>query len=122
MNGDPVSPFFIGKDIGSFFGYWTKRNLSQIRQNKGIQPVATAIKGTSGGNALPISYETTLFPDFGFTPPIRPPIPGWTSLHSFPPNPNDSSTWMYTYLDAAILYAGEKHENKKEGKSSSSTK
>ena len=115
MNGDPVSPFFIGKDIGSFFGYWTKRNLSQIRQNKGIQPVATPIKGTSGGNALPISYETTLFPDLGF----KPPIPGWRSLHSFPPNPNDPSIWMYTYLDAAILYAGQKHENKKEEKACS---
>ncbi len=102
--GNPIPPFFMAKDIGSFFGFYKGRH-SQIRQNKGIQPIATPIKGSSRGNALPMSFETTVFPDFGFTPPIRPPIPGWKKLHSFPPNPNDPSTWMFTYLDAAILYA-----------------
>jgi len=103
--GKPVSPFTFNMDWGGYFLRYSDKHLSMLRQNQPIKPVRTPYSGTSGSNALPISFEQTVFPDFGFTPMTRPFIPGWTSLHPKPPTPSDPTTWTYLYLDAAISRA-----------------
>jgi len=103
--GKPVSPFTFNMDWGGYFLRYSDKRLSMLRQNTQVKPVRTPYLGTSGSNALPISFEQTVFPDFGFTPMTRPFIPGWTSLHPRPPTPSDPTTWTYLYLDAAILHA-----------------
>jgi hypothetical protein len=100
--GKPVSPFTFNMDWGGYFLRYSDKRLSMLRQNKQVEPVRTPYSGTGGSNALPISFEQTVFPDFGFTPMTRPFIPGWTSLHPRPPTPSDPTTWTYLYLDAAI--------------------
>src|SRR5215467_2351547 len=104
-NGCPVSPFTFNMDLGGYFLRYSDKRLSMLRQNKQIEPVRTPYSGTSGSNALPISFEQTVFPDFGFTPMTRPFIPGWTRIHPRPPTPSDPTTWTYLYLDAAISHA-----------------
>jgi hypothetical protein len=103
--GKPVSPFTFNTDWGGYFLRYSDKQLSMLRQNRQVKPVRTPYSGTSGSNALPISFEQTVFPDFGFTPMTRPFIPGWTTLHPKPPTPSDPTTWSYLYLDAAILHA-----------------
>jgi hypothetical protein len=103
--GKPVSPFTFNMDWGGYFLRYSDKRLSMLRQNLQVKPVRTPYLGTSGSNALPISFEQTVFPDFGFTPMTRPFIPGWTTLHPNPPTPSDPTTWTYLYLDAAILHA-----------------
>ena len=104
-NGCPVSPFTFNMDWGGYFLRYSDKRLSMLRQNRQVKPVRTPYSGTSGSNALPISFEQTVFPDCGFTPMTRPFIPGWTTLHPRPPTPTDPTTWTYLYLDAAILHA-----------------
>jgi hypothetical protein len=103
--GCPVSPFTFNMDWGGYFLRYSDKRLSMLRQNRQVEPVRTPYSGTSGSNALPISFEQTVFPDFGFTPMTRPFIPGWTTLHPKPPTPSDPTTWTYLYLDAAISRA-----------------
>jgi hypothetical protein len=103
--GKPVSPFTFNMDWGGYFLRYSDKRLSMLRQNTQVKPVRTPYVGTSGSNALPISFEQTVFPDFGFTPMTRPFIPGWTTLHPKPPTPSDPTTWTYLYLDAAISRA-----------------
>jgi hypothetical protein len=103
--GNPVSPFTFNMDWGGYFLRYSDKRLSMLRQNAQVKPVRTGYSGTSGSNALPISFEQTVFPDFGFTPMTRPFVPGWTTLHPKPPTPSDPTTWTYLYLDAAILRA-----------------
>jgi hypothetical protein len=104
--GCPVSPFAFNMDWGGYFLRYSDKRLSMLRQNRQVEPVRTPYSGTSGSNALPISFEQTVFPDFGFiTPMTRPCIPGWTTLHPRRPTPSDPTTWTYLYLDAAILHA-----------------
>ena len=103
--GKPVSPFTFNIDWGGYFLRYSEKQLSMLRQNREVTPVRTPYSGTSGSNALPISFEQTVFPDFGFTPMTRSFIPGWTILHPKPPTPSDPTTWTYLYLDAAILTA-----------------
>jgi len=103
--GCPVSPFTFNMDWGGYFLRYSDKRLSMLRQNRQVKPVRTPYSGTSGSNALPISFEQTVFPDCGFTPMTRPFIPGWTTLHPRPPTPTDPTTWTYLYLDAAILHA-----------------
>ena len=103
--GRPVSPFTFNVDWGGYFLRYSDKRLSMLRQNTQVKPVHTRYSGTSGSNALPISFEQTVFPDFGFTPMTRPFVPGWTTLHPKPPTPSDPTTWTYLYLDAAILRA-----------------
>ena len=103
--GAPVSPFTFNIDWGGYFLRYSEKKLSMLRQNRRVRPVRTPYSGTSGSKALPISFEQTVFPDFGFTPMTRPFIPGWTTLHPVPPTPSDPTTWTYLYLDAAILNA-----------------
>ena len=103
--GDPVSPFTFNVDWGGYFLRYSDKRLSMLRQNAQVKPVRTGYSGSSGSNALPISFEQTVFPDFGFTPMTRPFVPGWTTLHPKPPTPSDPTTWTYLYLDAAILRA-----------------
>jgi hypothetical protein len=103
--GRQVSPFTFNIDWGGYFLRYSDQQLSMLRQNRQVEPVRTPYSGTSGSNALPISFEQTVFPDFGFTPMTRPFIPGWTTLHPRPPTPSDPTTWTYLYLDAAILRA-----------------
>ena len=103
--GKPVSPFTFNMDWGGYFLRYSDKRLSMLRQNTQVKPVRTPYLGTSGSAALPISFEQTVFPDFGFTPMTRPFIPGWTSVHPKPPTPSDPTTWTYLYLDAAILHA-----------------
>ena len=103
--GKPVSPFTFNMDWGGYFLRYSDKRLSMLRQNTQVKPVRTPYLGTSGSTALPISFEQTVFPDFGFTPMTRPFIPGWTSVHPKPPTPSDPTTWTYLYLDAAILDA-----------------
>jgi hypothetical protein len=105
MKGSPVSPFTFNIDWAGYFLRYSDRKLSMLRQNKQVKPVRTPYSGTSGSKALPISFEQTVFPDFGFTPRTRSFIPGWTTLHPDPPTPSDPTTWTYLYLDAAILNA-----------------
>ena len=100
--GKPVSPFTFNMDWGGYFLRYSDKQLSMLRQNTQVKPVRTPYLGTSGSNALPISFEQTVFPDFGFTPMTRPFIPGWTTLHPKAPTPSDPTTWTYLYLDAAI--------------------
>jgi hypothetical protein len=103
--GKPVSPFTFNMDWGGYFLRYSDKRLSMLRQNTQVKPVRTAYSGTSGSNALPISFEQTVFPDFGFTPMTRPFIPGWRTLHPKPPTSSDPTTWTYLYLDAAISQA-----------------
>lgn len=103
--GAPVSPFTFNIDWAGYFLRYTDKKFSMLRQNKRIKPVRTPYSGTSGSRALPISFEQTVFPDFGFTPRTRPFIHGWTTLHPNPPTPSDPTTWTYLYLDAAITQA-----------------
>jgi hypothetical protein len=103
--GNPVSPFTFNMDWGGYFLRYSDKRLSMLRQNTQVKPVRTPYVGTSGSNALPISFEQTVFPDFGFTPMTRPFIPGWTTIHPKPPTPSDPTTWTYLYLDAAISRA-----------------
>jgi hypothetical protein len=103
--GKPVSPFTFNIDWGGYFLRYSDKHLSMLRQNQPIKPVRTPYSGTSGSDALPISFEQTVFPDFGFTPMIRPFIPGWTTLHPRRPTASDPTTWTYLYLDAAISEA-----------------
>jgi hypothetical protein len=103
--GKPVSPFTFNMDWGGYFLRYSDKRLSMLRQNLQVKPVRTPYLGASGSNALPISFEQTVFPDFGFTPMTRPFIPGWITLHPKPPTPTDPTTWTYLYLDAAILHA-----------------
>lgn len=103
--GAPVSPFTFNIDWGGYFLRYSEKKLSMLRQNRRVRPVRTPYSGTSGSKALPISFEQTVFPDFGFTPMTRAFIPGWTTLHPVPPTPSDPTTWTYLYLDAAILNA-----------------
>jgi len=105
QQGRPVSPFTFNIDWGGYFLRYSDKRISMLRQNRGVTPARTPYLGTSGSNALPISFEQTVFPDFGFTPMTRPFIPGWTTLHPKPPTPSDPTTWTYLYLDAAILHA-----------------
>jgi hypothetical protein len=100
-----VSPLTFNIDWGGYFLRYTDQKLSMLKQNKQVKPVRTPIKGLSGSNALPISFEQTVFPDFGFMPMTRDFIPGWKTLHPNPPIPSDPTTWTYLYLDAAILHA-----------------
>lgn len=100
--GKPVSPFTFNMDWGGYFLRYSDKRLSMLRQNLQVKPVRTPYLGASGSNALPISFEQTVFPDFGFTPMTRPFIPGWTTLHPRAPTPSDPTTWTYLYLDAAI--------------------
>jgi hypothetical protein len=102
--GNPVSPFIFSLDFGAAFFRYSDKKLSMLQQNRGIKPVATPIRGTSGSAALPISFEETLFRDFGYQPMNRPFIPGWTTLHPAAPNPADPTTWPFLFLDAAILH------------------
>jgi hypothetical protein len=104
-DGKPVSPFTFNMDWGGYFLRYSDKRLSMLRQNTQVKPVRTPYLGTSGSTALPISFEQTVFPDFGFTPMTRPFIPGWTTLHPKPPTPSDPTTWTYLYLDAAISHA-----------------
>jgi len=103
--GKPVSPFTFNIDWGGYFLRYSDKRLSMLRQNRQITPVRTPYSGTSGSNALPISFEQTVFPDFGFTPMTRAFIPGWTTIHPKPPTPSDPTTWTHLYLDAAISQA-----------------
>jgi hypothetical protein len=103
--GSPVSPFTFNIDWGGYFLSYTEKKLSMLRQHKEVQPARTPYLGTSGSTALPISFEQTVFPDFGFTPKTRSFIPGWTAIHPNPPTPSDPTTWTYLYLDAAISHA-----------------
>jgi len=103
--GRRVSPFTFNVDWGGYFLRYSDKRLSMLRQNAQVAPVRTGYSGTSGSNALPISFEQTVFPDCGFTPMTRPFVPGWTTLHPKPPTPSDPATWTYLYLDAAILRA-----------------
>jgi hypothetical protein len=100
--GAPVSPFTFNIDWGGYFLRYSDKKLPMLRQNGQIKPVRTPYSGTSGSPALPISFEQTVFPDFGFTPRVRDFLPGWTTLHPEPPTPSDPTTWTYLYLDAAI--------------------
>jgi hypothetical protein len=104
-SGNPAIPFAYIRDNGANLYGWGKKQISTLRQHNGILPLPNPIKGTSKkyNNSMPFSGESLVFPDFGYNPPIRPPIPGWTNLHSYPPNQNDQSTWQFTYLDGAIL-------------------
>jgi hypothetical protein len=104
-HGNRVSPFTFNIDWGGYFLRYSDKQMSMLRQNRQIKPVRTPYSGTSGSNALPISFEQTVFPDFGFTPITRPFIPGWATLHPKPPTPSDPTTWTYLYLDAAISHA-----------------
>jgi hypothetical protein len=104
-HGNRVSPFTFNIDWGGYFLRHSDKQMSMLRQNRQIKPVRTPYSGTSGSNALPISFEQTVFPDFGFTPITRPFIPGWATLHPKPPTPSDPTTWTYLYLDAAISHA-----------------
>jgi len=103
--GKPVSPFTFNMDWGAQFLRYSDKRLSMLRQNEQIKPVRTRYRGSSGSNALPISFEQTVFPDFGFIPMTRSFIPGWTTIHPRAPTRSDPSTWTYLYLDAAILRA-----------------
>jgi hypothetical protein len=103
--GKPVSPFTFNIDWGGYFLRYSDKQLSMLRQNTQIKPARTSYTGTSGSNALPISFEQTVFPDFGFTSMTRDFIPGWTTIHPKQPTPSDPTTWAYLYLDAAILEA-----------------
>src|SRR5207248_729340 len=63
--GKPVSPFTFNIDWGGYFLRYSEKQLSMLRQNREVTPVRTPYSGTSGSNALPISFEQTVFPDFG---------------------------------------------------------
>ena len=102
VNGNPVSAISFSLDGGSFFLEYSKNKLSQFQQHQGVKPTKTKFKGQDGGNALPISYEKTLFEDQGWTPRKRKYLSGWKEIHSTPPDPNDPTTWTFLYLDAAI--------------------
>lgn len=76
-------------------------------QSDAIKPDLAPLTGTSGGSALPISFEDTVDVDLGFiTPHPRPPLPGWTTgVPVGQPNSTMQSTWRDTYLEQAILVA-----------------
>lgn len=97
--GQQVSPFYFNMDWGRYFLFYD--HLSMVRQHKQIQPSQTAYRGTSGSDALPISFEETVFPDFGFTSSNRS-TPGWKKLHPKKKSTSDPTTWTCLYLDAAI--------------------
>ena len=101
-NGNQVSPFTFNIDWGRFFLLYSNTNLSMTTQNIEVIPEKTRYSRES--NALPISFEDTVFQDFGFIPITRKKIPDWRKEHPKKPNPNDRSSWRYMYLDAAILY------------------
>jgi hypothetical protein len=105
INNDPAVPFKYIRDDSTFIYGYTEKQITMARQHNGIIPLPNPIKGTSKkyNNSMPYSAETTNLPDFGINPPIRFPIPGWTSLHSYPPNFTDQTTWQFTGLDGAIL-------------------
>jgi hypothetical protein len=105
-DGTPVSPFLLAaRDYTSFYYAYGKSEVSPYIQHKGIQPVRTPVSGTDGGAALPISFEATLFQDFGLNPMTRPPLDGWTAS---PPDFADPTTWRFLYLEQAIEHAKER--------------
>jgi len=106
QDGNPVSPFTFNVDWGQYFLRYSDRKYSQYKQNKEINLVNTIYSENS--NALPISFEKTIFTDFGFLTNNRACIFGWEKLHDYPPNPKDPKTWRYLYLDAAISYINNK--------------
>lgn len=104
VNGEQISPFTFNIDWGGNFLLYSDKKLSMLKQNKQIKPSETSYLGTSGSNALPISFEETLFLDFGFVNRKRKLISEWKQLHPTKPNKLDPTTWTYLYLDAAISY------------------
>ena len=101
-DGTPVSPFLMTTDFGAFYNAYGKSAVSPYVQHNAIKPVRTPVSGTDGGAALPISFEATVFQDFGLTPMTRAPLPGWTAGQ---PTFSDPSTWRYLYLEQAIEVA-----------------
>jgi hypothetical protein len=61
--GKPVSPFTFNMDWGGYFLRYSDKRLCMLRQNLQVKPVRTPYLGASGSNALPISFEQTVFPD-----------------------------------------------------------
>ena len=102
--GKPVSLFTFNMDWGGISCIIRINDSPCLDRIYRLTSPDTCL-GASGSNALPISFEQTVFPDFGFTPMTRPFIPGWITLHPRPPTPSDPTTWTYLYLDAAILDA-----------------
>jgi len=103
-NGKQISPFTFNIDWGRGFLFYSDEHLSMLRQHKEIKPAKTQYSRTSGSNALPISFEETVFVDFGFINKKRKLLKGWKKLHKSSPNRSDPTTWTYLYLDAAISY------------------
>lgn len=59
--------------------------------------------GAVGNRALPMSVETTVYPDFGFCANDRPILPGWTGPQQ--PDKNDYTTWRDRWFETAIQEA-----------------
>lgn len=79
------SPFKFNIDYGGYFLRYTDEKLSMLKQNEKIKPDVL----------LPISFEKTVFKDFGFlTSPCK----------EKKRNPKNPKTWTYLYLDKAIKY------------------
>lgn len=103
-DGNPVSPFLyrMGFSACTFqVGPYTMH-----QQPPGLAPSkAPTLTGTAGGNPLPMSFQTTVYYDFGFiVPDPYPPIPGWTAGTPVgQPDPNDQTTWRDSILEQAIL-------------------
>lgn len=79
-DGDQVTPFQFNVDWGQYYLKYSDKKLSQLQQNKEVNLV----------RLLPISFEKTVFADFGF-------IGNKSDKH-------DRKTWKYLYLDETIQY------------------
>lgn len=105
-SGEPVSPFqyimgfpdFVFK-VGPYF-------YNQFPPGLAVNKAPT-LRGTAGNKPLPMSFQTTVYYDFGFVVP-HPDLPlcGWNRGNPIgQPNPNDQTTWRDRVLEQAILKA-----------------
>ena len=99
-SGNPISPIQFYRDWTGQSWVYSKKQIPFVVQSPMIAPQrVSGYNGTSGGNALPESFETTVLPDTGYLPIIKPPITGWTKGN---PNKNDPTTYRDSWLEAAI--------------------
>jgi hypothetical protein len=78
-NGLPFSPLYFVAGICDNTIRWGDTSLFQDLKARSTLPIkAPTLSGSSGSNALPISFEKTVWLDFGYiVPHPDPALPGW---------------------------------------------
>ena len=102
----PIGAFEFEEDYPNVLWKWGLTNDTTLQQtpSSAVDP-APSMTGTAGNNPLPMSWETTVYLDFGFiTPNPYPYLPGWTKGSPVgQPSSTDQTTWRDSQLEQCIL-------------------